>query len=112
MAEETEHVTDITDADFESKVMKSDTPAVVDCWAVWCGPCRILSPILDELAGEYAGKINVFKLDVDTNPVVSQKYRIMSIPTVLYVKDGAVSHQTVGALPKPALKEAFEKLLG
>lgn len=111
MAEETGHVTDITDADFETKAIKSNLPVVVDCWAVWCGPCRILSPILDELAGEYAGKVKVYKLDVDTNPETAQKYRILSIPTVLYINDGAVSHQTIGALPKPALKEAFDKLL-
>ncbi len=106
------HTIDITDATFEEEVMNSELPVVVDCWAVWCGPCRVLSPILDELAEEYKGKIKVCKLDVDQNQATSRKYNILSIPTVLYVKDGKVVDQTVGAWPKPKLKEHFEKLLG
>ncbi len=106
-----QHTIDVTDATFQKEVMESDLPTVVDCWAVWCGPCRVLSPTLDELAEEYTGKIKVCKLDCDKNPEIVQKYNIMSIPTVLYVKDGKVLGTTVGALPKPMLKEHFEKLL-
>ncbi len=105
------HTIDITDATFEDEVMKSDLPVVVDCWAIWCGPCRVLSPILDELAEEYAGKIKVCKLDVDANPKTQEAYRIMSIPTVMYFKDGKMVNQTIGAWPKPKLKEKFEELL-
>ncbi len=104
-------VIDITDATFEEEVMKSDIPVVVDCWATWCGPCRVLSPIIDELAHEYAGKIKVCKLDVDQNQETSAKYKIMSIPTVLYVKDGEVAFTTIGALPKPVIKAKFDQLL-
>lgn len=108
---EKELVAEINDDQFEDEVVKSDLPTVVDCYAVWCGPCRILSPILDELAEEYKGKIKVVKLDVDQSPKTSQEFGIMSIPTVLYFKDGKKVNATVGAMPKPMLKEHFEKLL-
>jgi len=111
MAEEHNHTIDITDDTFEKETLQSDLPVVVDCWATWCGPCRVLSPILDELAMEYAGKIKVCKLDVDANPKTSEKFNIMSIPTVLYIKGGKVQFTTVGAWPKPKLKEKFEQLV-
>ena len=112
MAEDVKQmVEEITDANFEEKVLKNDMPVVVDCWATWCGPCRVLSPTLDELAGEYEGKVKVYKIDVDANPEVTKKYGVQSIPTVLYVKNGAVAFQTIGALPKPALIAKFDQLL-
>lgn len=112
MAEETKHVIDVTDNTFEDEVLKSDLPVVIDCWAIWCGPCRILSPIIDDLGADYAGKIKVCKLDVDHNPKTSQQFGIMSIPTVLYCKGGKEVDRTVGAMPKPMLQPHFEKLLG
>ena len=81
-------VIELTDDNFEELVVKAKLPVVVDCYAVWCGPCRMLSPIIDELAGDYKDKINVYKIDVDRNPKTAEKFNVMSIPTVLYFKDG------------------------
>ena len=111
MAEESTAL-EISDADFEEKVVSGKETAVVDCYATWCGPCRMLSPIIDELAGEYKGKINVYKLDVDKNPKTAEKFSVMSIPTVLYFKDGEKVNQTQGAMPISMLKEHFDKLIG
>jgi thioredoxin 1 len=111
MAEESTAI-EISDADFEEKIVKGKEIAVVDCYATWCGPCRMLSPIIDELAGEYKGKINVYKLDVDKNPKTAEKFSVMSIPTVLYFKDGEKVNQTQGAMPIGMLKGHFDKLVG
>jgi thioredoxin len=93
----------VTDATFEDEVLKNDRPVVVDYWAEWCGPCRQVSPVLEEIASENADKIDVVKLNVDENPVTSQRYRILNIPTLSVFKGGEVVKEIVGARPKSAL---------
>ena len=93
----------VTDATFEADVLKNGKPVVVDYWAEWCGPCRQVSPVLEEIASEHADKIDVVKLNVDENPVTSQRYRILNIPTLSVFKDGEVVKEIVGARPKSAL---------
>lgn len=94
---------ELSDATFEAEVLNSDTPVLVDFWAVWCGPCRMIAPIVEELAGEYDGKLKVGKLDVDSNPKVSMEYGIRSIPTLLIFKGGEIVETIVGAVPKTHL---------
>ena len=93
----------VTDATFENEVLKSEKPVVVDYWAEWCGPCRMVAPVLEEIATEHADKINVVKLNIDENPAISQKYGIMAIPTMNVFSGGEVVKQIVGAKPKSAL---------
>jgi thioredoxin 1 len=93
----------VTDASFEADVLKNEKPVIVDYWAEWCGPCRQVSPVLEEIATEHADKIDVVKLNVDENPVTSQRYGILNIPTLSVFKDGEVVKEIVGARPKSAL---------
>jgi thioredoxin 1 len=102
---------EFTDANFEEKAMAQGTIAVVDFWAAWCGPCRIIAPIIEELAKDYEGKAVVGKLDVDQNPEVAMKYNIRSIPTILVLKDGEVVDQHVGTTTKKSLADKIEAQL-
>ena len=99
----------VTDADFESEVEKHDGLTVVDFWATWCGPCRMIAPILDQLAVEYQGKVKVTKLDVDSNIKTASRFNVRSIPTILFFKDGKLVDQVIGFVGKPALAEKFKQ---
>jgi len=100
----------LTDQSFNTEVLKSDIPVLVDFWAEWCQPCKIVDPIIHELSGEYAGKLKVAKLNVDEN-TVSQNYNVMSIPTLLLFKNGQPVKSVVGAQPKENIKKAIEEVL-
>jgi thioredoxin 1 len=102
---------EITDANFEETVINSGKPALVDFWAVWCGPCRMVGPIVEEIADEYGDKAVIGKVDVDNNPEIAQKYGIRNIPTILFIKDGEVVDKQVGASPKAALTEKLDAML-
>lgn len=102
---------EITDATFEEVVLKSDKPVVVDFWAAWCGPCRMVGPIIDEVSDEYEGKAVVGKVDVDANQEFAAKYGVRNIPTVLVFKDGEVINRQVGVSPKKTYTDAIEAAL-
>ncbi len=106
-----EGIVDLTSTAWDSEVLQSSGLVMVDFWAVWCGPCRMIAPTIEELAKEYAGKIKVGKLNTDENPEVATKYKIMGIPTVMYFIDGQKVDQVVGAVPKPQLKAKIDSLL-
>ena len=93
-------VSKVSDSDFEAQVLKSTEPVVVDFWAEWCGPCRMIAPALEEIAGTMNGKVKIVKLNVDENPATAAKYGIMSIPTLMIFKNGAMAARQIGALPK------------
>jgi thioredoxin 1 len=99
----------LTDATFESEVLNSDKPVLIDFWAEWCGPCRMVGPVIDALASEYQGKAKIAKLNVDENPQISQRLRIRSIPTLMLFKDGALRETAVGAHPKAALAQLLDR---
>ena len=103
------HTHELTDNDFETAVKGSAELAVVDFWASWCGPCRTIEPIVDELAEEFHGKVKVYKLDVDANPKSASTYSVRSIPSILFFKGGSVVDTVIGAAPKSKLKEKFEQ---
>lgn len=101
----------VTDQTFETEVLKSELPVLIDFWAEWCGPCRMVAPILEKLAKDYSGKVKIAKVDVDANPGLAQAFRIMSIPTLMFVKEGKIVGQQAGALPEPVLRDALEQLV-
>lgn len=102
---------EITDSNFDEIVMKADKPVILDLWAAWCGPCRLVGPIIEEIGKDYDGKAVVGKLDVDGNPQTTTRFGIRSIPTILFFKGGQVVDKQVGAVPKSVLVSKLEKLL-
>jgi thioredoxin 1 len=97
-------ITAVSETTFQNEVKKADTPVLVDFWAEWCGPCRTVAPILEELSKEFEGQLKVVKLDVESNPAIAQAYNIRGIPALLLFKNGEVADQRIGALPKHQLK--------
>ncbi|MCL5434757.1 MAG: thioredoxin [Candidatus Marsarchaeota archaeon] len=104
-------VADVNSKDFEDEVLKSKIPVIVDIWAEWCGPCRMFSPIIDEVSEEYKGKVKFVKLNADENEAIAAKYNIMSIPTALLIEKGDVKAVNVGAIPKESLKKWIDSNL-
>jgi len=107
----TENLFHVTDASFDTDVIQSEVPALVDFWAAWCGPCKMIAPLVDEISEEYAGKIKVCKMDVDSNPETSVKFNVRGIPTLLIFKNGNIEATKVGALSKAQLVEFVDSCL-
>ncbi|MBI5212742.1 MAG: thioredoxin [Nitrospirae bacterium] len=107
-----EGIVELTSGTWDSEVLKAGGVVMVDFWAVWCGPCRMIAPTVEELAKEYTGKIKVGKLNTDENSDIASKYKIMGIPTIMFFKDGQKVDQIVGAVPKPQLKAKIDSLIG
>ncbi len=106
-----EGIIEATTATWDKEIIDSKGLVMVDFWAVWCGPCRMIAPTVEELAKEYAGKVKVAKLNTDDNPDIASRYKIMGIPTIIFFKDGQKVDQIVGAVPKPQLKAKIDSLL-
>lgn len=104
-------ITEVGDGNFEAEVMRSDLPVLIDFWAPWCGPCKTIAPIVEQLAGEYEGRLKVAKLNVDDHPATASRFGVRGIPNLLIVKAGTVKDQLVGAVPKSRLVSAIEKAL-
>jgi thioredoxin 1 len=104
-------VTEVNDADFEKQVLQSDTPVLVDFWAAWCGPCRALAPVVDQVASEYQGKLKVMKMDVDKNNATPGRYGIRGIPALLIFKGGKVAEQIVGFVPKDQIDQTLARVI-
>jgi thioredoxin 1 len=102
---------EVTDSTFEQEVLQSKQPVLVDFWAVWCGPCRAVAPIVEELAGEYEGQLKVMKLDVDDNPRTAMAYGVQSIPTLLVFKDGNPAERIIGAVPKKVIVDKLQSVM-
>ncbi|HKK60851.1 MAG TPA: thioredoxin [Salinivirga sp.] len=102
---------EVTESNFDEKVIQSDVPVVVDLWAEWCGPCKLLTPIMEEMTSDYEGKALITKVDVDSNPGIAAKFGVRNIPTVLFFKNGEVVDKQVGAVPKDKLTEKLDTLL-
>jgi len=102
---------EINTANFEAEVLQSAQPVLVDFWAEWCGPCKMIAPVLEELGGEYAGRAKITKVNVDQNPELAERYRVQAIPTLLYFANGKLQHQSVGASGKKAIVAKLDSLL-
>ncbi|MGC2698314.1 MAG: thioredoxin [Candidatus Angelobacter sp.] len=102
-------ILEVTDGNFDQEVLKSDQPVMIDFWAAWCGPCKALSPIVDEVASAYSGKVKVAKMDVDSSPVTPQRYGVRGIPTLLIFKGGQVQEQIVGYVKREVIEKALNK---
>ena len=107
-----ENIIALTDETFEAEVIKAEGAVLVDCWAEWCGPCRMLTPIIEEVASEYEGKAKVCKLDTDANQKTSAQFGVTAIPTIIIFKDGEIAEQMVGVQSKSALTDALDKAIG
>jgi thioredoxin 1 len=105
-------IVEVNDANFDADVLKSDKPVLIDFWATWCGPCRALAPIVDELAEAYKDKVKVAKMDVDRNSATPMRYGVRGIPTLLVIKGGQVKEQIVGYVPKETIQKALDKHIG
>ena len=106
------NIMEVSDGNFEQEVLQSDVPVLVDFWAPWCGPCRAIAPLIDELSGDYTGKLKVAKCNVDENPKIPSRYGIRAIPTLIIFKGGNVSEQITGAVAKSQITAAIDKAVG
>jgi thioredoxin 1 len=104
-------VIELNESNFTAEVINSDKPVLIDLWAAWCGPCRAIGPIVEEVAEDFAGKVKVAKLNVDENPAIAAKYSVMSIPTLLFFKDGSIQEQIVGLVAKEKIVKKLNNLL-
>ncbi len=106
-----EAIVELNDASFDSEVISSDKPVLVDFWAPWCGPCKALGPVIDEISNDFVDKVKVGKVNVDENPEISMKFGIRSIPTLIVFKNGEVQEQIIGAVPKSEIEKALQKVV-